>query len=1716
MPFPTQIAVLSGHILIFGYSLAAGGIARSRTLSTTQYMTRLFPIQSFVKIAPKALAIVLYFLSIQCAQAYNWEDFGPDVDCDFHPWDPACGGWLPGDDDDDDDDDDTCGEGANPFHPENGNVRRVINDMDHLAGGLLRWSRVNNSIPRMETFSIFGAAACWRHSWQYDLHQVDRMNLRRKDFEFVYPSGQAILLRLNAAGIFYSLNGGPEFGELKMDGRIVIRGYDGSEMNFRKIENKYICEKVINRKGRTAELKYSNAGKLQQVSDEHGNTLTLKYKNLNYTKRRVKEVARAKQEPHAAQWLDIVLPTLSTSSIRSIHLRSARSANIAEVQIIGTDPSGPIAINALAADGENALDGNPNTSITLNSQYSECGFRITAGDSQSISSIRVLSKHGLEHSLAGLKVYIETNDREPMFITVLDSVSSSDGRSVSYDYQAVESPIGEQVALVKAIYGDGTSAKYNYLAEKQSGSIALLSYADDPRYKGPAKKIAYRYQKVQDGSIFRPGAIEAEVNPVTMKDWATLKYDENDPYRRIVNYSDDKFVVYKYRSDGSKRLEEKSDGLGRHARFEYSSNRLGNSNRRIVDSKRGTSTVSSDVGEGKSIKIFKSGVKATVSRNKEGRLIRSEDSTGKWLSVERGQSGRVSSWSRSNGDYATIKHNELGRVESIISNKLSVSITYDTKGRRSSITNSHGYKTSYIYNDDTRTVEEVNSVGQITKKTYNERGQLENTTFADGRIEQRLYDDYGLLSLITRGNITTRYSYDSFSRLIRVEDGRDGATTFDYDGPTQNCSSCSLISSPTTVTHPDGRVTRNLYDSGGRKIAVTENWSATESSAQATTTYTYDDDDNIISVKDALGRTTRFTYNESGRRLSQTDPLGRTTLWSYDEQGNVVREEKPDGGVTEHVYDQNGRRIRSTAPNGAVTKYGYDKAGNLISLVDPLGSKTQYVFEGDQRVATILSDGTRNLWTYDEAGRVIESISPDGAVTRTAYDTGNRILSQKTVAANGAVLTGITNTYDTFGRRVSMSDALGRTTRFTYDAHGNVLTTTRPDGVTTGNAYDAKDRLLSTTDALGQTTRYAYDDANNLTVLTDARGNVYRFTYDGAHRKTAMIYPDGTRETWSYDRAGQMTSYVNRSGQTKRVNYNLLGQPLMATWSNPSGLVAILPVLAPTLRYSYDRNGRLASLQSIHGEQMAVHLTYKYDELGRLASETTDLSSLSPGLIPETVTYGYDELGRRSRLGYPDKSKVAYTYDARNRLISIADRGPTANNPLAAYTYDALGRITKLTRDNGVVTHYTYDVASQLTDIEHRRAGEVLAASHYVLDVLGRRSGQTREERIRESYTYDATGQLTGADYGTPSRGAESFTYDAVGNRTQAVQSVSASTTGFTTNNLNQYTSVADVTLGYDTNGNLVDDGRQVYRYDSQNRLVVVEGVGLSAPVRAEFFYDARNRCVIRKYYTKTAQGQWVLNNSDSRALTYDSGWNLISERTLGGADAGKYIHGLATDEILASANEGKMIYPLVDGLGSTIALTNKNGKINQRFRYDAHGQFRTLSASYDVSNNPSRYRFLFTGREWLGAVRLNDHRNRYYSPSLGCWTSTDPIGFDGDEGNLYRFVRNSSPNYSDAFGLCTNGDSEESVYLLDGSYHENGTGSSVEIQRSFSWTLGAKLSYGTFEVSGEVSQQQTITYAVLPHQWSAIQEVYDCTCKCEQWSCRYRGTRSVAGSFSG
>jgi len=132
-----------------------------------------------------------------------------------------------------------------------------------------------------------------------------------------------------------------------------------------------------------------------------------------------------------------------------------------------------------------------------------------------------------------------------------------------------------------------------------------------------------------------------------------------------------------------------------------------------------------------------------------------------------------------------------------------------------------------------------------------------------------------------------------------------------------------------------------------------------------------------------------------------------------------------------------------------------------------------------------------------------------------------------------------------------------------------------------------------------------------------------------------------------------------------------------------------------------------------------------------------------------------------------------------------------------------------------------------------------------------------------------------------------------------------------------------------------------------------------------------------------------------------------------------RYYHGPVIDELLCRVTETNTVYYHHDGLGSTVALTDSTGNVVESYTYDVYGQSMFWDSTFSLQpSSLQSNRFLFTGREYLADLALYDYRHRFYSPSLGRFLQTDPLRFDAEDVNLYRYVGNAVIGTRDPFGL--------------------------------------------------------------------------------------------------
>lgn len=114
--------------------------------------------------------------------------------------------------------------------------------------------------------------------------------------------------------------------------------------------------------------------------------------------------------------------------------------------------------------------------------------------------------------------------------------------------------------------------------------------------------------------------------------------------------------------------------------------------------------------------------------------------------------------------------------------------------------------------------------------------------------------------------------------------------------------------------------------------------------------------------------------------------------------------------------------------------------------------------------------------------------------------------------------------------------------------------------------------------------------------------------------------------------------------------------------------------------------------------------------------------------------------------------------------------------------------------------------------------------------------------------------------------------------------------------------------------------------------------------------------------------------------------------------------------------------YYHTDALGSVVALSNSSGMLVERYKYtpfgvvsiyDSNGTLNSPDSDVSAYGNP----YMFTARRYDSETGLYYYRARMYSPTLGRFLQTDPLGYY-DSMNLYQYCGNNPVNWIDPMGF--------------------------------------------------------------------------------------------------
>lgn len=320
-------------------------------------------------------------------------------------------------------------------------------------------------------------------------------------------------------------------------------------------------------------------------------------------------------------------------------------------------------------------------------------------------------------------------------------------------------------------------------------------------------------------------------------------------------------------------------------------------------------------------------------------------------------------------------------------------------------------RTAYIYTDS--------GMPRKTQRTdyLNSATSTDTYTYVDGfgrKVEQRVessglnsftvknwkYDQRGLLAqeslpyfassspyiglASVPSNLLLTYTYDPLQRLT-AQSNVIGTVTSVYDDW------------KTTTTDLNGHVKDYTKDAFGNLASVVEH----VGTSLATTNYTYDAANNLLSITDSASNVRTFTYDGLSRLINAQDlhasadsSFGSTT-WTYDDGGNVTQQLDAKNQTVNYTYDGLSRVLTEdyTGQAGTETTFGYDNCllgkGRLCYVVASNASTTnEYNPLGllSKERKTIASTTYATLYEYDRLGNLASTTLPDNSQIQYVYN----------------------------------------------------------------------------------------------------------------------------------------------------------------------------------------------------------------------------------------------------------------------------------------------------------------------------------------------------------------------------------------------------------------------------------------------------------------------------------------------------------------------------------------------------------------------------------------------------------------------------------------------------------------------------------------------------------------------------------------------------------
>ncbi|MDR2410790.1 MAG: hypothetical protein LBE13_22135 [Bacteroidales bacterium] len=242
-----------------------------------------------------------------------------------------------------------------------------------------------------------------------------------------------------------------------------------------------------------------------------------------------------------------------------------------------------------------------------------------------------------------------------------------------------------------------------------------------------------------------------------------------------------------------------------------------------------------------------------------------------------------------------------------------------------------------------------------------------------------------------------------------------------------------------------------------------------------------------------------------------------------------------------------------------------------------------------------------------------------------------------------------------------------------------------------------------------------------------------------------------------------------------------------------------------------------------------------------------------------------------------------------------------------------------------------------------------------------------------ELYTYDNLGQIKTLNRGTLNANqtavttvnhSESWNFDKTGNWSQYTKN--GNTENRTHNAANELQGIAT----HDANGNMVLMPGLKGKYDAWNRLVEVRDTNDN--LIAQYEYNGLNQRIKKTVGSVVTKSFFNENWQELESVTNDQ--------------VTGYVWGLRyIDDLILCEKGEERLYSLADPNWNVVAICDGNGNIQERYIYNAFGNFDIKEPDNTVKNSSDfNWNKTFTGQVYDPETGLILYRNRYSDVKQG------------------------------------------------------------------------------------------------------------------------------------